>query len=452
MKEKGMAIRKSPKKKIIILVAVLLVVVVGVAACSRLAAAGRAPAPLSATALAKTDLESSVSVSGTIDSVDSENVYTTLTYPVKDDGGDTVKAGDVLAVLDTADLERDITAAENSTTSANESARLALEKAQSAYENAQYLYNNNLNTELLNAQDAANSAKRALDKAQSDYSYNEFLYNAGEISQQEMIDKTSARDEAQSQFDIATAALTATQRKVDQDLAMAKNSYETALAAYNDKSADLSLERQRQRLADAQITAPVDGTVTVSNAVVGAPASGVLFMVEDLNGLEIDVDIKEFDVGQVAVGKKAVIKTDATGHAEIPGEVSMVAPAATPETQGTGSVSFKAKISVTGENTGLKVGMKARVSILLDERINVYAVPYEAVVTKDDGSSVIYTAVPSAGDGAKPGRYTSQEIPVTKGLENDLYIEVSGDGLSDGLLVIDSPDAIPDGEFTLDEG
>ena len=63
------------------------------------------------TVLSKGKIVNSINVLGEIKSKNSTNVYSTLNNPVKEvkvKVGDKVKAGDVLAILDSASLEKDI--------------------------------------------------------------------------------------------------------------------------------------------------------------------------------------------------------------------------------------------------------------------------------------------------------------------------------------------------------
>lgn len=439
------------KKKIIV---VVLIIAAGAAlfySCSRIRAGKQGAAnTASVTTLKKTSLQDSISISGTIQSKTSENVYTTLNYPVKQISvkvGDTVKAGDVLAVLDTSSIEKDVQSAQYSTKSAQETASLNLQKAKSDYDNALYLYNNHLNSELVNAQASVTSAQQDLNTQKSSYDYNQFLYDSGELSKMALDQEKSKLTSAQNAYDKAVTTLTYTQNKVSQDLKAAKNNYDLALSKANDKSQQITLEKQQQNLKDAVITAPSGGMVTVSNAVAGAAANGVLFTVADTGNLIVNTEIKEYDVGQVTVGKKVIIKTDATGDAEIAGEVSRVAPAATESTQGTSSVTFAAEIKITGHNPNLKIGMKARMNIILAEKSDIYAVPYDAVLHKADGSAYVLVAVKDANG------YKAKEQPVQTGLENDISIEISGAGLSDAMRVVSNPENLSAGSaLRLPEG
>lgn len=423
--------KKFSWKKIAALVLVLAVVAGIFYSCSRFAGKQRAAAATSVTVLKKGSLRDSVSVSGAIKSNTSQSVYTTLNYPVKEvrvKVGDTVKAGQVLAVLDTASLENDIESAKSTAENTKQSAALALQKAKSDYENALYLYNNNLNMDLVNANAALTSAQQALDAAKAAYAQNR---------------NQAALDAAQAAYDKANTTLTYTKNKVSQDLKTLKNNYDSAVIKANDRSQQDNLDKLQQNLSKATITAPIGGTVTFSNATAGAvptAAAGPLFTIQDTGALMVSAEIKEYDVDQVAVGKNVILKTDATGDDEIPAEVSSVAPAATQGTEGTSSVTYTADIRITKQDPRLKIGMKARLSIVLAEKADVYSVPYDAVLHKGDGSA--YVLVAEKDD---KGVTRAKELPVTAGLETDIAIEISGSGLKDGLQIVSTPENIAAG-------
>lgn len=432
------------KKKIIVIVVIIAVIGALFYSCSRAAAIAKeklVPA-VQVTALKKTSLQDSISLSGTIQSNTTKNVYTTLNYPFKEVNvkvGDTVKAGQTLASLDTDSLSKDVESAQYSTQYAQDSARLSLQKAKADYDNALNAYNNNLNTELINAKTAVSSTQQDLNTEKSNYDYNQYLYDNGELSKMALDQEKAKLTAAQNAYDKAVSTLNATQNSVQQNLKTLKNAYDQAVAKSNDKSQTVTLEKQQENLAKGILTSPVNGTVTVVNATVGATANGVLFTVEDTNDLIINTEIKEYDVGQVTVGKKVTIKTDATGSTEIAGVVSRIAPAATASTQGTNNVTFAAEIRITDHNPALKIGMKARMSIVLSEKSDIYAVPYDSVLHKNDGTTYVLAAV-------KDGNvYKAKEIPVQTGLENDISIEISGSGISDGIQIISNPDNISAG-------
>lgn len=435
--------KKIKKKKRFLILGVLILVVVGFFTLNKPAAGKEMGlAKTSTTVLQKGNLRDTVNVSGTVKSKTSKNVYTTLTFPIKEvkvEVGDKVKAGDVLAILDTSTLDKELESAKSSTDSVEATNKLTLEKAKADYDNALYQYKNNLNSELINAKSAVDAAQQDLKAAQNSYNYNKYMYDQGQLSKMALEQEQIKLQNAQNAYDKAVVTLKATQNKVQQDLQTAKNTYEAALVKSRDKSQRITLEKQQKNLQDSIIRAPVDGTVTASNATVGSTPNGALFTIDDTDNLKVIAEVKEFDIGRVAVGKKVDVKTDSTGDKVFSGVVTKIAPAATASTQGTSNVTFSTEITITDKSKEIRIGMKARMNIIINERTDVYTVPYDAVQYKEDGSAFVYTAV------KEKDVYVAKELPVKTGLANDISIEISGPGVKDGVQVVSNPDNIKAG-------
>lgn len=364
-------------KKVTVIVGILLLAAVAVLALKP----GGPPedAGLEYTKLAKSDLLDSVNVTGTIESKNSENVFTTLPYPVQTvsvELGDQVKAGDILAVLDTSTLSKDV-------------------------EQARYT---------ANAQSSTNRSQ--YETAKTSFENSKALYEAGAISKSDFI--------------------------------AAQNSYQIAKSNYENQSAGSALSKLEQQLSDARIKAPMDGVVTMVNATEGSPASGVLFVVEELNQLVIKTAIKEFDVGTVKPGQPVVIKTDSTGDQTFQGVVESISPAArksaTGQTVSSSDVEFETTITIVDQDPALKIGMNARLSITVQEKKNIFTVPFEAVRDGENGSTYIVVAEEKATG------HVAKIIPIETGMETDFIIEVTGAGLSEGLLVLNDPGDLAEGE------
>jgi HlyD family secretion protein len=412
----------------VILAVGALILAVGVYSCSIKNKSKSIHTNITTTTLTKTTLQDVIAVSGTVHSNETYNVYTTLAYPVKTiqvDVGDKVKKGDVLAVLDTATLEQDIEQQEYAVADSHKSAALSLAQAKRNYENMLYLYNNDLISSVV-------SAKAALQTAEDDYNYKKLLFENGQISQSEL-------DQAQSNYEQAQKNLEAAQLQAEQDLQNAKDTYDSAVIKAEDKSADVALEKLKKNLEDSVITAPADGTITVKNAQEGSVPTGIMFVIANTDDLIVDTQIKEIDAASVEPGDKVTIQTDATGDAEIKGTVKSIAPAATASTEGTGNVTYAAKVSIDEKNPSLRIGMRARMDIVVQEKNDVFVVPYDALLEKDEGSVIMV----AEKDGAF---YKAKEIPVTTGLETDVAIEISGSELKEGMLVIGNPDGINPGD------
>lgn len=254
---------------------------------------------------------------------------------------------------------------------------------------------------------------------------------------------------AQQSADTAKQQQAATENAIQQQLDTLKdNLIGSQISAQATQSQEIAIQSLQKNLDDATITAPVSGVVTAVYAEVGEPGNGLLFVIEDTDALKITTNIREYDVGNIEVGMPVVIRSDATGDKEISGTVTYIAPAANKTENGNtltaddSTVEFEAEVQVNDADSGLRIGMNTRLTVLLEERSDVYGVPYDSVVEKADGSEVVYAVEPSS---EKEGSYVVTEVPVTTGLETDFYIEVSGDGITDGLSIVSDPQSVAPG-------
>ena len=257
------------------------------------------------------------------------------------------------------------------------------------------------------------------------------------------------QDAAEQSADTAKQQQAATENSIAQQIDTLKdNLIGSQIAAQSTKSQEIAIQSLQKNLDDATITAPVSGVVTAVYAEEGQPGNGLLFVIEDTDALKITTNIREYDVGSIEVGMPVIIKSDATGDKEISGTVTYIAPAANKTENGNtltaddSTVEFEAEVQVNDADSGLRIGMNTRLTVLLEERSDVYGVPYDSVVEKADGSEVVYAVEPSS---EKEGSYVVTEVPVTTGLETDFYIEVSGDGITDGLSIVSDPQSVAPG-------
>lgn len=442
---KNLKSKKKLKKRTKVIISIVLIMVIGFGAIKVFAP--KKSLEVNYTALSKGDIVRKINISGEVGSENSKNVYSTLNNVVKEvkvEVGDLVKAGDILAILESGTLEKDIEQALASTNAAEENAKIQYDSAKKAYEDILYINNNNLNAEIKNSETAVNSAKMNLDDKQKTYEYKQALLGYGEISEDELNKAKMEYENANDDYDKAIVVFENAKLKLDSDLANAKTALDTAKTNFENKSQRIGLEKQQQELEDCIIKAPVDGTVTSVNAVEGSQSTGILFQIEDLNDVIITAKIKEVDVGNVKIGQKSEIKTDATGDEVINGEVISVNPTAdkggTTQLQGqsqatSNDVNFESKIKINDLNENVKVGMKARINVILDEKFDVYTVPYESIVQNGDTNSV-YVAEKTE---QKENQYVIKEVPITTGLESDLDVEISGEAISEGILIISDP-------------
>ena len=198
-----------------------------------------------------------------------------------------------------------------------------------------------------------------------------------------------------------------------------------------------------ESMEKTQVSAPFSGYIVTMNVEEGNnyQTGSTVFTIADTSGYVVEATVNEYDVASIKQGLPAVVKFEATGDEEFKGEVTYVSLASEATLSGTNAAAsamaaagttggttatYKVKIKLTDNDERLRVGMTAKASVVLDSVSNVFAVPYDCVQEKEDGSFFINEILE---DGTK------KEIPVKKGLESDYYVEITGEGLKDGMTV-----------------
>lgn len=195
-------------------------------------------------------------------------------------------------------------------------------------------------------------------------------------------------------------------------------------ASTSGQSDEKQIRSYKKQLEECTVTAPINGVVTALNVEEGAFYSGAeIATIEDNSTYEISAEIDEYNINKIEVGQKVVIKTNGTGDKEFDGTVKEIAPRATGGNSG--GVTYKVTVSINEDCEELRLDMTAKLSIILESRENVLTVPYDAVQEDDKGYFVEVMK-----------EEVLEKIYVTKGIESDYYIEISGDGIKEGMMVL----------------
>lgn len=447
------------KKKIAIgLAAVLVVGAIGMLNSSKKGA--KQPAYRTVT-VDKGNLQSTVNTTGMVYSSDATQVYSDLAYSINAVNvsvGDKVKEGDILAELDTAKLEETIAQQSSSAGAQSSASNNSIALAKKRYQNSKADLEGDLNGTISQAETAVDNAKRALEQAEISYDLaaqtltskrQEARYSGlGDAEEDMMLAPfISQRDLAYAQYESAKAAvktaeenLTITKNGVKQQLEAQADDIKTAEIAAGASSAQwIAIENMKKDLEKCQVKAPISGTITSVNAVEGAPGSGLLFVIQNTEDLKVVTTVREFDVANIAIGDEVIIKSNATGDYEFKGKVSKIAPTSKQTEAGKTITStesdYEAEITVKPDKKALLIGMNTRINIITKEKAGVTYVPYEAVSTDDDGSYIF--EVITVDD-----KTSLKKIPVEQGLETNLYVEISGPDVREGMEVVKDAESI----------
>jgi HlyD family secretion protein len=407
-----------------------------------------------AVTIGRGDISSTVSATGSVlpereANLNFEGAGTVAKVAVK--VGDRIQAGQVLAELDTTDLELAVRQAEvslrqtegqlkqlNEGPNASDvaAAVAALDSAKVAYE--QVLKGSDKD-QLAAASAQVEQARVSMQQAQQAYDKIKDQPNAGMFPQSLQLQQATINyDTAQANYRVAARGANASQVAAAQaQVAQAQSALdrlkrgassaqiEVAQAAVD--QAQLGVEQAKRRLDNARIIAPWDGVVTAVNAVEGTLAAGLggpAIRIADAGKYHLDVQVDELDVAGLAAGQPVTVEVDALPDQKLTGSLISVAPAAV--TTSTGGVSYKVRIDIDPTAALLRAGMSATATILANTRTGVLLVPNRAVqIERDSGQ----TFVERLADGVP------QKVEVRLGLRTEQQSEVR-DGLAEGNQVI----------------
>lgn len=333
-------------------------------------------------------------------------------------------------------LEDELAAAEQTL----KEAESALSQAKQAREKYISAAEDKREAEIEACEKAVESAERAVSSAQTSYD-NAVKSRAAAYRSADntLADYAAAVDTAYAAYQTAQTSYKSAQNSVQSALEQSYNSLQSAKIGASTAVSELELENLREDIDDTSIYAGAAGTVTAVYAKVGYSGAGLLFVIEDTNDLIVETSVKEYDIGEVSVGMPVSIKSEATGSEIYRGEIISIAPTANKNSLGdtdtSGDIEFAVKVRVTSAKTGLKVGMNVRLSYIIDSAQDVLYVPYDAVYTNEQGKTCIMYL-----EAQENGGYIPRELEVSLGIENDTDIVVYGNGVSEGLTVVSSPD------------
>ncbi|MBN1811861.1 MAG: HlyD family efflux transporter periplasmic adaptor subunit [Anaerolineae bacterium] len=180
------------------------------------------------------------------------------------------------------------------------------------------------------------------------------------VAQANVDGAVAQQDAAQARLDLLLAGAT------EEQIADAEAQVERAQAAL--EQADLSLKR-------ATLYAPFDGVVARVNVSAGeiAPVGLAAITLLDPSGLQIAIGVDELDVGRLAVGQSAQVTLDALPDITLNGTVKSIAPAATVD-QG-GVTYYDVIVTLEPTDAPVRADMTANVTIVIEELTDVLTIP-----------------------------------------------------------------------------
>ncbi|SHK76652.1 HlyD family secretion protein [Desulforamulus aeronauticus] len=276
--------------------------------------------------------------------------------------GSQVKKGDLLAALETRELQAELSQA----LGAHESALANQRQAQEAIP----LTSQQVETTVAQCQAKVDQAQVKVTSAQQTYDRMIELHKAEAISDSQLDDATNNYEAAKKTL-AETQAVLAQAEAARLKVGVSQAQYEAAMGQAN--QAQGVVEKATAYLENSQLKAPINGFITQKYLELGEMlnAGTPVFEITDLESTYVKVFISEKKIGRVHLGQQAEIRVDTFPDKVFTGKVTFINNAgefavqrAINEQYQHDLRSFEVKITVPNPDFALKVGMTANVKIL----------------------------------------------------------------------------------------
>lgn len=265
---------------------------------------------------------------------------------------------------------------------------------------------NNAQLALNNAENSIAVAQQSYDNAVTNYNNALELFEIGAMSQSDLDQLKLARDNAESQLNSAQIGV-----------ANARNTLQSANLA----------------LGYATVTAPISGTVTTVNADEGsyATASAPMFVIANVDTLEVTTGINEQNVSKIRVGQEVLLKISSVSDKWFSGSITEISKVMNAQTK-----NYPITIALNNQDDNLVAGMYAEINVIVDHADDALVIPVNAIVYKE-AQPVAYVA---QADG------TVKEAKLTLGInDGDHYVVTAGLQAGDQVVVTGNSSLV-DGE------
>lgn len=334
--------------------------------------------------VSKTNIQNSITATGTIEAVTSVTVGTQVSGIVSRlyvDYNSVVTKGQVIAELDKTNLTSSLNAAKAS---------------------------------LLSAKANLQSSQAAMDYQQANYNRYKTLYDKGLVCAD----------------DFETARLSYLQARE-----------QVSSARQNVTTAQEEVQRAQTNLGYATITSPIDGVVISKSVEEGQTVAAsfstpeLFTIAKDLTNMQVIADVDEADIGEVAVGERVSFTVDAYPNEIFNGKVTQVRLQATTTNN---VVTYEVVISAPNADMKLKPGLTANVTIYTAERQGVTSVSAKALRFTPTKETVGKRRIIDCNGKNKVWTIDGNSLKahaVNIGMSDGIHTEITG-GIADGTEII----------------
>ncbi len=401
-------------KKTILLLSPLLLVI---SACSKKEAPeAEVAAPVQVTAAARETMHRIVIADAVIFPVDQANVMSKVSAPVAKfyvNRGDHVKAGELIARLENRDLTAAVAAAK---------AQLAQSEA-----NLRTVTSSTVPEAEIKAKTDVQAAQEQLDAAQKLVESRRKLYQEGALARKLVDEAQVAFAQAKAQLETAQEHLRASQSVGNREQIV------TARAQVD--AAQAQLQAAEAQVAYSEVRSPISGIVADRPLYPGDMASTgqPLATIVDISRVVARANVPQTEASAVHVGDPATVK-ETSGTLELPGKVTVVSPAADPN-----STTMQVWVQSANPGEKLKPGISVRAEILAQTIPDATVVPASAILSGPEGGTTVVTVSADHKATVRPvtlGAREGDKVQILSGIApGDQVVTTGGLGLENGAGV-----------------
>jgi len=327
--------------------------------------------------------------------------------------GDHVKAGQVLATLESRDLSAAVTESKGQ-----------LDQAEANYRATSAA---SVPEAVIKAQTDVQSAQQALDAAQKLVANRQRLFEQGALARKLVDDAQVSFAQARAQFDAVQEHLRALQSVgKEEQIKAAQAQVEAARGHYQSSEAQLGY---------SEVRAPIGGVVADRPLYAGemAAAGAPLITIMDISRVIVRANVPQNQATSVKVGDSATL-TQTDTSLQVPGRVTVVSPATDPN-------STTVQVWVTADNPGerLKPGTGVHVAIVAATIPNAIVVPQAALLSSDEGGAMVLTVTADHTAHQRKvevGAREAEKVQIISGVSpGEQVVVVGGVGLDDKAKV-----------------
>jgi HlyD family secretion protein len=355
---------------------------------------------------ARQDIQRVIAGDGVLYAINQASVVPNISKSVQKflvNRGDHVKAGQLVAILEHADLSAAVAAAKGQ-----------LDQAEANYRTTTAA---TVPESMIKARADVQAAEEQLDAAQKVLESRRKLYQEGALARKMVEDQQVLYVQAKTQLESAQEHLRALQSVGRQE--------QVKTAAAQVESAKAQFEQAEAQLAYAEIHSPISGVVADRPLYEGemATAGTPLMTIMDISRVVARVNVPQGQAASLKAGDPATITHIETGL-EVPGTVTVVSPATDP-------ASTTVQIWIQAPNPGdrLKPGTSVQAEIVSGTIKGATVVPVAAILSGEEGGNAVLTVGADSVAHLKKvelGVKQGDKVQIVSGVEPGQQVVISG--------------------------